>query len=392
MTILIITSSYPTLYRESFAGAFIEALAEALVQQGCRVYIVTQCTGAVVYRDPPGIAVHRFAWSGRSKPLANLSLGKDAINMFSYFRSGCRVLHHLVTSVSIDVTLCAWTLPSGLFGWYLKRRHGIPYLTWSLGSDIWKYAYNPITRRLLERLFDTSLKNYADGYDLIEQIDAISSTDASFLSTTRILPPADHTQVTVAEGKTIFLFVGRYHRNKGPDLLLDAIRLLNDSAQHHTVFHFFGTGDMQAHLQSQVQATGLQHHVTINGPISAAVLSAYLETVDYLVIPSRIDSIPVILSDALQKRCPVIVTDVGDMGRVVSEHRAGYVVTPEDPLVLAQVIEQAYLQRDRHEPGMKALYRMFNVEENANRLLRDIRAGVGQKPKKIGQTHELALS
>jgi len=392
MTILIITSSYPALYRESFAGAFIEALAEALVQQGCRVYIVTQCTGAVVYRDPPGIAVHRFAWSGRSKPLANLSLGKDAINMFSYFRSGCRVLHQLVTSVSIDVTLCAWTLPSGLFGWYLKRRHGIPYLTWSLGSDIWKYAYNPITRRLLKRLFDTSLKNYADGYDLIEQIDAISSTGASFLSTTRILPPADHTQVTVAEGKTIFLFVGRYHRNKGPDLLLDAIRLLNDSAQHHTVFHFFGTGDMQAHLQSQVQATGLQHHVTINGPISAAVLSAYLETVDYLVIPSRIDSIPVILSDALQKRCPVIVTDVGDMGRVVSEHRAGYVVTPEDPLVLAQVIEQAYLQRDRHEPGMKALYRMFNVEENANRLLRDIRAGVGQKPKKIGQTHEPALS
>jgi glycosyltransferase involved in cell wall biosynthesis len=391
MTILIISSSYPALYRESFAGAFIEALAEALVQQGCRVHIVTQCTGAAVYRNPPEIAVHRFAWRGRSKPLASLSLGRDAISMLSYYRSGCSALHQLVTSVSIDVTLCAWTLPSGLFGWYLKRRHGIPYLTWSLGSDIWQYAHNPITRRLLQLILDDSLKNYADGYDLIEQIDAISSTGASFLSTTRILPPADHTQVTVAEGKTNFLFVGRYHPNKGPDLLLDAIRLLNDSTQYQTAFHFFGTGNMQAHLQSQVQATGLQPHVTISGPISAAVLSAYLEAVDYVVIPSRIDSIPVILSDALQKQCPVIVTDVGDMGRVVSEHRAGYVVAPEDPIALAQIIEQAYVQRDRHEPGMKALYRMFNVEENANRLLRDIRAVVGQKPKKIGQTHEPAL-
>jgi glycosyltransferase involved in cell wall biosynthesis len=172
---------------------------------------------------------------------------------------------------------------------------------------------------------------------------------------------------------------------------LDAIRLLNDSTQHHTAFHFFGTGDMQAPLQARVQATAMQHHVTINGPISAAVLSAYLEAVNYLVIPSRIDSIPVILSDALQKRCPVIVTDVGDMGRVVSEHRAGYVVAPEDPLALAQVIERAFRQRDRHEPGMKTLYRLFNVEENANRLLCDIRAVMGQKPKKIGQTHEPAL-
>jgi glycosyltransferase involved in cell wall biosynthesis len=374
MTILIITISYPALYRESFAGAFIEALAEVLVQQGCRVYIVTQCTGAVAYRNPPGVAVHRFAWSGRSKPLASLSLSKDAINMFSYFRSGRSALYQLVTSVSIDVTLCAWTLPSGLFGWYLKRRHGIPYLTWSLGSDIWKYAHNPITRRLLQLILDDSLKNYADGYDLIEQIDAISSTGASFLSTTRILPPADHTQVTVAEGKTNFLFVGRYHPNKGPDLLLDAIRLLNDSTQYQTVFHFFGTGDMQAHLQSQVQTTGLQPHVTINGPIGAAVLSAYLEAVDYLVIPSRIDSIPVILSDALQKRCPVIVTDVGDMGRVVSEHGAGCVVPPEDPLALAKAIEQTLAQPVSYQAGIETLHRLFNVQDNAMRLVNDIQA------------------
>jgi hypothetical protein len=77
MHILIITSSYPAVYGESFEGAFIEALAEALVQHGCRVDILTQGTGAPLYQDAPGITVHRFPWSGRARPLAGLSWWQD---------------------------------------------------------------------------------------------------------------------------------------------------------------------------------------------------------------------------------------------------------------------------------------------------------------------------
>lgn len=374
MHILIITSSYPAVYGESFEGACIEAFAEALVQHGCRVDIVTQCTGAPLYQDAPGIAIHRFPWSGVARPLAGLSLWRDTGQILSYFRSGCRALHQLVSSCAIDVTLCAWTLPSGLFGWYLKRRYGIPYLTWSLGSDIWKYAHNPITRQLLKRLLDDSLKNYADGYDLIKQIHMISSSGASFLSTSRILPPADYNQVSLTEGKTNFLFVGRYHPNKGPDLLVDAICLLNKQTRRNSFFHFFGIGDMYTQLQSKVRAEAIEGCVKINGPITASTLAAYLEAVDGLIIPSRIDSIPVILSDALQKRCPVIVTDVGDTGRIVSEYRAGFIVPPEDPRVLAKVIEQADIKKARYEPGMHALYQLFDVRESAARLLSDLDA------------------
>lgn len=372
MHILILTSSYPAIYQEAFEGSFVEACAEALSQSGHRVYVVTQCTGASTYVDAPGVVVRRFPWRGRNKPLSTLSLAKDAGKVCSYFLRGRQELRRLVECVPVDVTICAWALPTGLFGWYLKQRYGIPYVTWSLGSDIWTYAHKPLARWLLQLIFRQSLKNYADGYDLIEQIQALSPAGASFLSTTRMLPTADHTQVRLREGKRNVLFVGRYHPNKGPDVLLEAIRLLGSQTRQSAFFHFFGLGHMQAELQVKVAAYGLADCVAINGPITAPVLAAYLEVVDYLVIPSRIESIPVILSDALQKGCPIIATNVGDLGKLLTAYQAGYVAASADPRELAKTLERAFTEHVSHKAGMAALYRLFDVHANAARVVHDV--------------------
>jgi glycosyltransferase involved in cell wall biosynthesis len=384
MHILILTSSYPAIYQEAFEGSFVEAFAEALSQSGHRVYVVTQCTGAPTYVDAPGIVVRRFPWCGKGTPLSILSLGQDAGKVCSYFLRGWQALRRLVTSVPIDVTICAWTLPTGLFGWYLQQGYGIPYVTWSLGSDIWKYDHQSLSRRLLQLILRQSLKNYADGYQLIEQIQALVPAGASFLSTTRVLPPADHSQVQLREGKRNVLFVGRYHPNKGPDVLLEAIRLLGSQTRQGTFFHFFGLGQLQAELQTKVDAYSLADCVAINGPMTAPVLAAYLERVAYLVIPSRIESIPVILSDALQKRCPIIATNVGDMGKLLAEYQAGYVAASADPRELAMTLEQAFSERTLQQVGMAALYRLFDVHANAARVVHDIHSLSPPPPVSLG--------
>jgi glycosyltransferase involved in cell wall biosynthesis len=374
MHILILTSSYPALYQEAFEGSFVEAFAEALSQSGQRVYVVTQCTGASTYVDAPGVVVRRFLWRGKDKPLSTLSLAKDAGKICSYFLRGWQELRRLVKSIPIDVTICAWTLPTGLFGWYLKQHYGIPYITWSLGSDIWQYAHNPLSRWLLRSILRQSLKNYADGYDLIKQIQTLSPTEVSFLSTTRVLPTADHIQVRLREGKRNVLFVGRYHPNKGPDVLLEAIRLLGSQARQGIFFHFFGLGQMQAELRAKVEVYGLADCVAINGPIMAPVLAAYLERVDYLVIPSRIESIPVILSDALQKGCPIIATNVGDMGKLLTDYQAGYAAASADPRDLAEILERAFTEHTSHKAGMTTLSRLFDVHANAAKVVYDIQS------------------
>jgi glycosyltransferase involved in cell wall biosynthesis len=110
------------------------------------------------------------------------------------------------------------------------------------------------------------------------------------------------------------------------------------------------------------------------------VLAAYLEVADYIVIPSRIESIPVILSDALQKGCPMIATNVGDMGKMLIEHQAGYVVAPENPPALAHTLERACTKHESHKSGMAALYRLFDVHANATKVVNDVQSLGQQTP------------
>ena len=59
---------------------------------------------------------------------------------------------------------------------------------------------------------------------------------------------------------------------------------------------------------------------------------------EMLVIPSRADSIPLVLGDAIQARLPVVVTDVGDAAGLVRRHQIGVVVEGVDPEGIARGI------------------------------------------------------
>ena len=50
------------------------------------------------------------------------------------------------------------------------------------------------------------------------------------------------------------------------------------------------------------------------GNVSDNALSLYYKSCDCVVIPSRSESIPLVLSEALRFNNKLIVTDVGDMG------------------------------------------------------------------------------
>jgi glycosyltransferase involved in cell wall biosynthesis len=78
--------------------------------------------------------------------------------------------------------------------------------------------------------------------------------------------------------------------------------------------------------------------VTIGGYADDATAVSYLSACDCVVIPSRMESIPVILSDALQMGKPLIVSDVGDMGELLRRIPAGIVVSPNDSKALCRAM------------------------------------------------------
>ena len=88
---------------------------------------------------------------------------------------------------------------------------------------------------------------------------------------------------------------------------------------------------------------------------------------DYLLIPSRIESIPVILSDAIQLGTPVIATEVGDMPAVFEEMAIGDTVPPLDPAAFADMLlecvgrESSVSEFSKKSVHQKSVQKRFSV-------------------------------
>ena len=81
------------------------------------------------------------------------------------------------------------------------------------------------------------------------------------------------------------------------------------------------------------------------------------------------DSIPVILSDAAQAKCPLIVTDVGDMGELVSSSGAGIIVRPEPESLKNGIMEMARREKEEFHEGLRTLAGTFSLERSAKRAV-----------------------
>jgi hypothetical protein len=115
---LIITSSYPAITGESFEGACVEDFAEALARLGHQATVLTQCMKADYYQDSPHLKIHRFQWSRQVKPLSTLSIKHDFGKICLYFTKGLSAATQIAKHQHIDLVICAWALPAGVFGLY----------------------------------------------------------------------------------------------------------------------------------------------------------------------------------------------------------------------------------------------------------------------------------
>jgi glycosyltransferase involved in cell wall biosynthesis len=362
--ILLITSSYPASGNDlrAAAGVFVRDFAKNLAQKAT-VIVLTQRTSK--HEQPStnedGILVIRFPWRGGETPLSTISFPKDTLLILSVIFQGLWSLLKLRHKFKIDYALAFWTIPSGFWALCLKWFFKIPYSVWCLGSDIWDYKNNFITRHMLKLIFNQAHLLFADGYNLKRDVELISGKTCYFLPTSRCLPERVLIHAEIRQGKNNYLFIGRYHQNKGPDILLEAISLLEPFIREKVHFHFFGGGQIKESLKEFIKSKLLNDIVTLNDYIDEQHAVAYLKACNALIIPSRIESIPVVLSDALQTNCPIIATDVGDMGFLLRHYNAGMVVPPESPEEIAKAIASDVIERRDYSIGRNKLFEVFNL-------------------------------
>ncbi len=315
-------------------------------------------------------------WPGSEPILTHLNMRQPS----SLLRLGVMMTSGVLTTVRvlrrrrIEHTLAMWAVPSGVWALAGRKLLGIPYSVWALGSDIWRISDYPLGRTLLRHVLRNADRLYADGVGLAGDVAKIAGRPCAFLATSRRLPAPDPDRIPNLDPKrTHFLCVARFHEHKGVDVLIRAVALIPEELRPSMEFHVFGAGPGESRLRELVRVKGLSKIVQIREPIGPVELSGYLQSVRALIIPSRIESIPLILSDAAQAGCPVIATDVGDVGDLVRNHRMGESVAPSNPDALAEAICRS-ADRPREEPaGAKTLAEQLSLAASAQRFLEDVR-------------------
>src|SRR3990170_3316000 len=227
MKICIITSSFPLNRGDgsATAGLFVRDFSLTLADLGHQVTVLTPDKVPGKKEEYPGISVCWFRWLGGRKRLSYLKPYNpfDVASMISLFRNGKVVLDRFVSTSHFDHVLAMWAVPAGWLARGIKRRQGISYTTWCLGSDIWTYGRNPFFRSLIRRVLQTSDLVYADGVKLAEDAARLAGRPCSFLPSCRRLDPSLKRPLALPESGFRFLFVGRYAPVKGVDILLEAM-------------------------------------------------------------------------------------------------------------------------------------------------------------------------
>ena len=130
--------------------------------------------------------------------------------------------------------------------------------------------------------------------------------------------------------------------------------------------HMFGGGSLRTSLRRRIE--GYENRIRLGDYADAVTATAYMRACDWLVIPSRIESIPLVFVDALHMGIPVVAAAVGDLDLLVTQYDVGVVAKPEDPAALAAAMRQAMaFPRAAYAPALARASEEFNLVRSATR-------------------------
>jgi glycosyltransferase involved in cell wall biosynthesis len=369
--ICLITNRYPA-HPDDVASPFVKDFHLGLKKKGVEVFVFTPYYETEKKNSDEDVI--RFKWAGGKKVVGALNFfnPKEAFQLFSFLKNGKNQLLEQLEKMKPDSCLALWALPSGWFSYLAKKKLGIPYSVWCLGSDIYVWAKKPLLRGIIKKVLKEADFLFADGFDLKEKVEELSGKKCLFLPSMRKLPKTIDQTIGLDKSKTNFLYLGRWEKKKGLDELIKAFALVKKEMTQINL-HILGWGDYEREMRKLITKLKLKEEIKIVGKVSTSLVCAYLKESDCLVIPSKGDSIPLVFSEALQMRTPLIVTDVGDMGHLVKQFDLGKVVPCEDFQKLACAMMEFIKERKDYSKNIPEVLKFLNIEKAVEDYLRIIR-------------------
>jgi glycosyltransferase involved in cell wall biosynthesis len=149
-------------------------------------------------------------------------------------------------------------------------------------------------------------------------------------------PPAS---LPVRDGAaTRILFLGRLEPLKGVPELIEALGSLAGRPGWTAVLA--GNGAVEE-TRAALAAHGLADRVTVPGWLDPAGTAAALANADLLVLPSRVENLPMAVIEGFAHAIPAVATSVGSVPDLVVPGKTGWLVPVGDAQALAAALGEA---------------------------------------------------
>lgn len=150
--------------------------------------------------------------------------------------------------------------------------------------------------------------------------------------------PEEFQPARVQADASDLLFIGELRTLKGVDVLIEAIANLSQTMPVSATI--VGDGPDRAAFENLAAERGLAANCRFTGALSA---SQAFELGRIIVIPSRAESFPYIVLEAIAAEKPIVASRVGGIPEVLPTHP---LVPPGDPVALAAALEHALSNPD----------------------------------------------
>ncbi len=269
-------------------------------------------------------------------------------------------------NIKFDLIHCHGIYPDGLVGWKIGRYFNKKvvlhvhdsYISNTRGLNIYRKVFESVDMLIPVSVF---------------QMNEITKVDEGLIQKCKVIyngVKIDRQFVTLGKcggpdkKSAKLIFVGNLIRGKGLDILLKALKILDD---YEFDLDIVGDGEKAEEYKALSRRYRLENKVNFVGEMSNTDLLEKLPCYDYLVLPSRHETFGIVLIEAMSCGLPVISMKVGSIPEIVTFEEIGVLVEPDNPEALAEGIIKAFNKKwDREK--IKKYAENFSIEETAKKI------------------------
>lgn len=349
MRVGLLTTGFPR-FEGDHSGAFLLTLARAWTAHGDELRVLApEPTSRVPSPRWPGIDLRWIRYL-RPRALQQAFYGAGAPDNLrkqpAHWLGAAAFTAALLRTArrelrDCDALVSSWCLPCG---WVASKvADGRDHLCICHATDVRWLCKAPGGDRLARAIASGATAmwflsaSHRDRYLATAGIDAASMP--IHLGPMPIEPPKAPLQDRVALRRALgierftLLFLGRLVPVKGVDRLLFAAA----AVRIPLCIRIAGDGPDRPKLAALARRLGID--VIFEGWVSGARKEALLRACDAIVVPSRAgDGLPTVLFEARARGLPLIATRAGAIADYIEEDERTWLVPPDDPVALAEVI------------------------------------------------------